>query len=267
MENFRYAVLIDAREVLYSDDLLVLDVLNQHYQNIDFMDGIELEAMVKDAFKDKDLVPVNNIIRDTKGVWRLTNLFDEIGDEYENIRKFFKSRAKYRVLDKVMDKLLEKYKNLVNYTSVTVRNPNLFGIKNNINTFVLFDNSKYDMRSKVMNVLGLTEEDKNILLDMNRLGEFFKTGISISSDIGVKFTIVTSDENIEEFIRENVGKVLNDTEKGMLNCDAIILDKTNRAIYKFQELEKLPEEQRMTYGIFELWGKDILKELRPIYQK
>lgn len=261
MEQFRYGLLVDARNVMFCDDLLVLDVLNQQGQNISFMDKIEIDAMITEAFKDISINPSVGVIQNKLNQWHLTNIYGEIENPESLSIKFMKSRRNEFILKDVMKRLNKDYKPLIDRTVVTTINPNLFGLLDTPNLFILFDNSVYDMRQKIISLYpGKEKEVTEKLLDRNRLAEFFKTGINPQNDIGVKFTIVTADEKIEDFIRTSCD-IMPDAYKDRLECLAMIIDQTNRALELYDNLLKIPEDQRMTYALFELWNKNLLTKL------
>lgn len=259
MENFRYAVIIDARDVVYSDDLFVLDIMNQQFQNIGFMDRTEYEAKITDIMKNKNLSPGVGIIKDRFNQFKFTNILDELSDQYELARKFLRTKTKRLMFEEILKDIKLKYPTLIENTYVSFRNPNLFGITDTPNMFMLFDNSIYDMKSKILSIFHDKKDDVNkILLDRNNLCKFFKSGISPSSDVGVKFVIITSDENIEDFIRETCNDLPEDF-KDYLNCEAILLDHTNRSVERFNKIKN--DENHMTYGVFELWNPNLLTSI------
>lgn len=261
MEQFRYGLLVDARNIMFCDDLFVLDIMNQQGQNISFMDKMEIDAMITDAFKNIEKTPSVGVIQDRFNQWHLTNIFGEIGDREELAVSFMKSRRDDFILKDVMKRIVKDYPHLINQTVVSTINPNLFGLLDTPNLFILFDNSVYDMRSKILSLYPNKEEDViKKLLDRNRLAEFFKTGINPLNDIGVRFTIVTADENIEEFIRTSCDS-MPDPYKELLECIGIIVDQTNRAFEVYDRLKNLPEDERMTYALFELWNKNLITKL------
>lgn len=261
MDQFRYGLLVDARNIMFCDDLVVLDVLNQQGQNISYIDKIEIDAMVTDAFKNIENSPSIGVVQDKYGQWYLTNIYGEIGNQEELAISFMKSRRKDLILKDVMERLNKNYQNLIERTVIKHINPNLFGLLDTPNLFILFDNSIYDMRKKIISLYpGKEKELHEKLLDRNRLAEFFKTGINPQNGIGVMITLVTADTEIEEFIRASCDK-MPDAYKDLLECVGIILDKTNRALELYNKLTKIPEDQRMTYALFELWDKNLLTKL------
>ena len=261
LDQFRYGLLIDAKNIMFCDDLLVLDVMNQQGQNISFMDKLEIEASITDIFKNIELTPSVGVIQDKYGQWHLTNIYGEIGNQDELAVKLMKTRRNDFILKDIMIRLKKDYPLLIERTVISHLNPNLFGLLDTPNVFILFDNSVYDMRKKIIELY--PNKEKEIiekLLDRNRLAEFFKTGINPRNDIGVKFTIVTADENIEEFIRTSCDSLPDDCKR-LLECMGMIVDQTNRAFEVYDRMIRLPEDQRMTYALFELWDKNLLNKL------
>lgn len=262
MENYRKCIFIDATDIMYSPDFLVIQFINKYRSIIKMKDAINYKRRILSIAEDKSILPMNNIKEDKRGDLIITNLFDEeFKDTDTMLRDFIKNKNGLCIFKDILKDIQKDYSMLLNEV-YPITNSNLSGIYLQDSNFILYSNRDFDELSILKNLIQTKEHIR--LIDKDKIWEFFGTYTDKAKDIGISFTLFSSDTNIMETIKSQHKYIL-DWQVPLINMETLFLSYTLNNIDYAKDIHDKYEHDKsqeiFQTGVIDIWEDGIISKI------